>query len=52
MPEREDDPQTWVLAKIVAMREGREPDSDHYAAALDILTQMRGHGLHLIEAAS
>lgn len=42
----EDDPMVWALAQIIAMREGREPDADHYEAALDFITQMHGKGYH------
>lgn len=50
MPDDEDDPQVLALARILAMRQGREPDSDFYGEALDLITQMRGHGYEVREA--
>lgn len=43
MPD-ENDPMVWDLARIIAARQGREPDSDHYGEALDLITQLRARG--------
>lgn len=47
MPD-EDDPLVLALAHLIAMREGRDYEPDHYACALDLITQMRGVGYQFV----